>query len=214
MSRFLFVVPPLTGHVNPTLALAEELTRRGHEVAWCGVPGGVDPLLAPGARFLPACSLDQSRALATVTERPDDLRGAAALRFLWRSVLLPLTEAMVDGVDRAVATFGPDVLVVDQQALAGGIVAQRRGIAWATSATTSGESSIRWRAYRSWPTRSAPGSPSSRSTTGSPQTRRRRSTSGSRHTWCSLTPRPHSSASVRSRLGALRRTVAAPRPGP
>lgn len=139
MSRFLFVVPPLTGHVNPTIALANVLISRGHEVAWCGVPGGVDPLLPDGARFHPACDSDTSRRLADTTARPDDLRGAAALKFLWHSVLLPLADAMVDGVDRAVAEFAPDVLVTDQQALAGGLVAIRRGLRWATSATTSGE---------------------------------------------------------------------------
>ena len=31
MARFLFVVPPMTGHTNPTLAVAAELTLRGHE---------------------------------------------------------------------------------------------------------------------------------------------------------------------------------------
>ena len=36
MSRFLFVVPPLTGHINPTVAVGAELTARGHEVAWAG----------------------------------------------------------------------------------------------------------------------------------------------------------------------------------
>ena len=37
MSRYLFVVPPLVGHINPTLAVAEQLAGRGHEVAWTGL---------------------------------------------------------------------------------------------------------------------------------------------------------------------------------
>jgi MGT family glycosyltransferase len=46
---------------------------------------------------------------------------------------------MVAGVDAAVDSFRPDVLVVDQQAIAGAVVARRRGLPWATSATTSAE---------------------------------------------------------------------------
>ena len=38
MSRFLFVVPPMAGHVNPTLPVGRELAARGHDVAWAGPP--------------------------------------------------------------------------------------------------------------------------------------------------------------------------------
>jgi len=44
---------------------------------------------------------------------------------------------MVPGVTSATLDFGPDVLLVDQQALAGGVVARKQGLPWATSATTS-----------------------------------------------------------------------------
>lgn len=46
MSRFLFVVPPLTGHINPTVAVGAELTARGHEVAWAGQTATLRTLLA------------------------------------------------------------------------------------------------------------------------------------------------------------------------
>jgi MGT family glycosyltransferase len=46
---------------------------------------------------------------------------------------------MLPGVSAAVAAFRPDALLVDQQALAGAVVAQRRDLPWATSATTSAE---------------------------------------------------------------------------
>ncbi|MFC0845134.1 hypothetical protein ACFH04_15630 [Streptomyces noboritoensis] len=48
MSRFLFVVPPLTGHINPAAAVAAELTARGHEVAWAGRPAIVERLVGSG----------------------------------------------------------------------------------------------------------------------------------------------------------------------
>src|SRR5690606_4128413 len=48
VSRVLFVVPPLVGHVNPTVPLGLELGRRGHDVAWAGLPTVVDRLLPEG----------------------------------------------------------------------------------------------------------------------------------------------------------------------
>ena len=52
MARFLFVVPPLVGHVNPTNSVGRELERAGHEVAWVGHPGTVRKRLPEGARLI------------------------------------------------------------------------------------------------------------------------------------------------------------------
>ncbi|AVV45848.1 glycosyltransferase [Streptomyces sp. ID05-04B] len=134
MSRFLFVVPPLVGHVNPTVGVAAELAARGHRVAWvCPDPELVGRLAGHAAGPVFACGG------APVGERPADLRGPEALKFLWEWYLLPLAEAMAPGVRAAVGTFRPDVVVADQQAFAGALVAERLGLPWATSATTSAE---------------------------------------------------------------------------
>lgn len=134
MSRFLIVVPPLAGHTLPTLAVAAELTRRGHEVVWTGPPQ-VRSLLPGCARLFETDGLPP----VEVTSAAHGLRGAAAFQFLWDGFLLPLARVMVPGVDAAVNALAPDVLLVDQQALAGAVVAQRHGLPWATSATTSAE---------------------------------------------------------------------------
>ncbi|MBH1937605.1 glycosyltransferase family 1 protein [Streptomyces sp. AV19] len=134
MSRFLFVVPPLVGHVNPTVGVAAELTRRGHTVAWAGLPDVVRPLVGDGATVFPCASPDLTDPALL---RPPTLRGPAALRFLWERFLGPLAEHMAPGVRAAVRQFRPDVLVADQQAVAGGLVAERLGVVWATSATTT-----------------------------------------------------------------------------
>jgi MGT family glycosyltransferase len=135
MSNFLFVVPPLVGHVNPAVRVAAELRGRGHTVAFAGDRTAIRPLLAPDADAIPIYQC----GLPTHVDRPPDLRGFAALKYLWQNMLLPLAEAMVDELADAVADFGPDAMVVDQQAMAGGLVAERLGIPWATSATTSSE---------------------------------------------------------------------------
>ncbi|GLW19442.1 glycosyl transferase [Streptomyces sp. NBRC 13847] len=137
--RVLFVVPPLAGHVNPTVAVAAELTARGHQVAWTGPAAALEPLLPAGALLYPAGDRGAAGGHDVLHARWRDLRGVAALRFLWADVLIPLARAMLPGVHGAVAAFRPDVLVADQQALAGAVVARRYGLPWATSATTSAE---------------------------------------------------------------------------
>ncbi|MEV7617384.1 glycosyltransferase [Streptomyces sp. NPDC089799] len=134
----LFVVPPLAGHVNPTVAVGSELASRGHRVAWAGPYGVLAGLLPSHARVLPAGE-PTGGGYAALHERWRDLRGVAALRFLWDEALVPLARAMVPGVTEAVRAFRPDVVVADQQALAGPVVARRLGVPWATSASTSAE---------------------------------------------------------------------------
>ncbi|GGM72490.1 glycosyl transferase [Lentzea pudingi] len=139
MSRFLFVVPPLTGHVNPTASVGGELLARGHEVAWVGHPGTLARLLPDGARIFPAIDDLLEADIRAKRERWLALRGMAVLKFFWEEFLIPLGHAMVPGVDTAVRAFQPDVVVADQQALAGPLVARNSGLPWVTSASTSAE---------------------------------------------------------------------------
>ena len=74
MSRFLFVVPPMAGHVNPTLAVGRELAARGHEVAWAGPEEVVAELMPREATFVPVPLAPGVRD--HIAARADDLRGA------------------------------------------------------------------------------------------------------------------------------------------
>ncbi|MEU9794028.1 glycosyltransferase [Streptomyces sparsogenes] len=136
--RFLFVVPPLVGHINPTLGVGAELAARGHRVAWAGVPEVVGRLAGAGAAVFRCAGPGPVEGGADAVRRAD-VRGPEALKFLWERFLVPLAEAMAPGVRAAVEEFRPDVVVADQQAVAGGLVAERLGVRWATSATTSAE---------------------------------------------------------------------------
>jgi MGT family glycosyltransferase len=135
--RFLFVVPPLVGHTNPTISVARALESAGHEVAWVAHPGKVRPLLPAGAQLFALPEQVAEAHAREVSERARTARGAAALKFLWEDFLVPLARQMQPGIVDAVDAFRPDVLAVDQQAVAGGLVARRRGLPWATLATTS-----------------------------------------------------------------------------
>lgn len=140
MGRFLVVVPPLEGHTNPTVALAAELTARGHEVAWTGHPEVVPGVLPPGARFLAVAERAPAEVVEAAAARNlAPARGALGFRVFWEEFVLPIAHHMVPGVEAAVDAFDPDVVVVDQHALAGAAVALRRGLPWVTSATTSAD---------------------------------------------------------------------------
>lgn len=139
MSRFLFVVPPVIGHINPTAAVGSELASRGHDVAWAGHPATLRPLLPGGTRIFPVIDDALDARLRVERERWLALRGAASLKFFWEDFAIPLAHAMLPGVESAVARYAPDVVVADQQALAGAVAARRSGAAWVTSATTPAE---------------------------------------------------------------------------
>ena len=51
MARFLFVVPPFLGHINPTLSVGRTLLERGHKVAWAGMTRLKAELLPNGGRY-------------------------------------------------------------------------------------------------------------------------------------------------------------------
>jgi MGT family glycosyltransferase len=139
MSRVLFVVPPLTGHVNPTAAVGAELAARGHDVAWAGHADMLWSLLPTGARVFPVISKALHARLRASGERSMHLRGFAALKFFWEDFVIPLARGMLPATQAAITGFAPDVVIADQQALAGAVAARRAGIAWVTSATTPAE---------------------------------------------------------------------------
>jgi UDP:flavonoid glycosyltransferase YjiC (YdhE family) len=138
VSRFLFVVPPLAGHVNPTVAVGRELAGRGHEVAWCGAERTLRPLVGGGALVL---------ATGTKLFRAQGEGGQEALRSLWEGFVVPHARFTLPAVERAVRDFAPDVVVVDEHAPAGAIAAHRRGLVWATSATSATEIGDAYGAY-------------------------------------------------------------------
>ncbi|HHO50157.1 MAG TPA: glycosyltransferase [Deltaproteobacteria bacterium] len=139
MARVLFVVPPLTGHVNPTVGVGQALAGAGHEVAWVGHPARVRPLLPRGARLLPLPEADRDDLVGQTQARASQVRGLASIKVFLEDFLIPLALQMYPGVLDAATRFAPEVIVSDQQAIAGGMVARSLGLPWATSATTSAE---------------------------------------------------------------------------
>jgi MGT family glycosyltransferase len=137
MKRFLFVVPPLVGHVNPTVSIARELESRGHSVAWAAHPRRVRPLLPEGATLLALDDRVSDEVWSPLVDRARSVRGLESYQFLWEEVLVPLARAMRPEIETAIASFSPDVVVVDHQAIGGALAARRTGARWASLCTTS-----------------------------------------------------------------------------
>jgi MGT family glycosyltransferase len=135
--RFLFVVPPFTGHVNPTVSIARALEGRGHSVAWAAHPGRVQPLLPEGARLLALDDRVSDDVYGPLMDRARGVRGLESYQFLWQDVLVPLTRAMRPQVEACIDAFAPDVVIADHQAVAGALAARRKGTRWASLCTTS-----------------------------------------------------------------------------
>lgn len=128
--RCLIVVPPLAGHVHPTLGIARELRARGHQVAWAGSELALRPMLGPEARILPT----GSRLF-----REQGGSGLAAIRSLWEGFVVPYTRFTIKALDRELTAYRPDLVLVDQHAPVGALVAHRHGVRWATLAPSSME---------------------------------------------------------------------------
>ncbi|HET9143140.1 glycosyltransferase [Actinophytocola sp.] len=126
MSRFLLVVLPLPGHLYPMLAIGQQLVHSGHEVVWCGPESVLRPMVGSDATIHPT---------GLRTFRRYDETGMAGLRALWDGYLIPFSRFILGPVDAAVTEHRPDVIVTEQYALAGALVAHRRGVPWATLCT-------------------------------------------------------------------------------
>jgi MGT family glycosyltransferase len=137
LKRFLFVVPPFAGHVHPTVSVARKLAARGHGVAWAAHARGVRHLLPDDAEVLPLDDDGSDRVAGHFLERARRLRGLESLKFLWQEMLLPLARGTLPRLLDVMATYAPDVVVADHQALAGAFAARRLGIRFATFCTTS-----------------------------------------------------------------------------
>lgn len=126
MARFLLVVLPLTGHLNAMLAIGQALEAAGHELAWCGPEPDLAPLLGDRATIYPTGKRYYRRYGST---------GLEAARALWDGFLLPFNRFIVEPVSDALVDYRPDVLLVDQYAIAAAAVAERAGVRWATLCT-------------------------------------------------------------------------------
>lgn len=140
MAKYVFVVPPLTGHVNPTLSIGAELLERGHEVAWISLDKNLTAKLPTGGKLL-LIQYDQTDEEKRDSEQYLDIisrkvvYGIDSIKFLYEDVLIPLNRHCYKGIVTLLKSFQPDLVITDQQLFAGPIAAKTLGIPYCTTVT-------------------------------------------------------------------------------
>jgi len=142
MARFLFVVPPFTGHINPTISIGVDLIDKGHEVAWFGVEKSLTNALPERSQYYLLEELtNDSETNLKVNLILNSLRkvqrtqGPESIKLLYEDVLVPLARCMRPALKKAIDSFSPHVIINDQQAFMGAICAYEEGIPYITSVT-------------------------------------------------------------------------------
>jgi MGT family glycosyltransferase len=131
--RYAFVVPPLTGHVNPTLGLGAELLSRGHDVAWISPDDSLADSLPAGGELLLVREEMAEDQVVSISQK--NVYGVESIKFLYDEVLIPLNRYMAAGVEAYIDSWRPDVIVNDHQLFAGAIAACKKNIPYVTSVT-------------------------------------------------------------------------------
>lgn len=140
MAKFAFIVPPLTGHVNPTLSIGATLLERGHEVAWISLDPTLEAKLPEGGKLL-LIQYDQTDEEKKESEQYLDIiskkvvYGIDSVKFLYEEVLTPLNRHCYKGVITLLKTYRPDLIIGDHQLFAVPVAAKILGIPYATSVT-------------------------------------------------------------------------------
>ncbi|MFC0436885.1 macrolide family glycosyltransferase [Kutzneria buriramensis] len=126
MAHIAFFVIPFAGHVNPSLAVAAELVRRGHRVSYPITAELADRVAATGALPIPYETTTRSAAFTA------DMRGYARreaftaddfVRVLRNT--LRETVAVLPPTARAFAGDEPDLIVHDPSGWTGKLLAER-----------------------------------------------------------------------------------------
>jgi MGT family glycosyltransferase len=140
MAKFTFIVPPLTGHINPTLSLGNELLKRNHTVSWLSLDENLkDQLPENGQLIVLPIDMDEM-AKKKLFEHAQELQkkkvyGIDSLKFLYDEVLTPMNSLMMNGIENALDEFKPDVVISDHQIFAGATASFKKNIPYATSVT-------------------------------------------------------------------------------
>jgi zeaxanthin glucosyltransferase len=134
LAHLAFVAPPFLGHLNPTAALAGELSARGHRVTFLHMPDAERlvaergfPFRAVGERSHPPGTLGE------VLRRMGTVNGPFGLGGIIRDVAAA-TDMLCCDLPHALREIGADMLVCDQTEAAGGLVARHLGMPYVSVA--------------------------------------------------------------------------------
>jgi zeaxanthin glucosyltransferase len=109
-----FISLPLSGHLNPMIALARRLQSRGNEVVFLGVPD-VEPFArAAGLNFVPFCENEYpAGSIAKLYGPVAKLHGLEVTRWTIRECSVDLFNAASKHLPQKLAQTGVEALVLD-----------------------------------------------------------------------------------------------------
>lgn len=131
MAKILFTVVPAFGHINPTLPVAVELKRRGHDVGYATGADFQTAITAEGFAFFQA-GPPRLRPGGTDTSQGMFKSAGALGQYYFLKLLAEVNEESIDPMRAAVERFRPDVIISDSLTYAGGQMAEYYGLPWAS----------------------------------------------------------------------------------
>ncbi|MDJ0773945.1 MAG: glycosyltransferase [Mastigocoleus sp. MO_167.B18] len=132
MTHFGIICPPATGHLNPMIALGNELHRRGHRVTAIGLLDIKAIVLAAGLEFFPI--LESEFPPGSTTEyfrKLGKFNGLAGLRCTIE-LLQELSVSFLHRAPQAIKTAGIELLLIDEALSAGITIAEHLNIPFVT----------------------------------------------------------------------------------
>jgi len=128
MSRILVTLTPVTGHVRPALPLVRALVAEGHDVVVYTGRKFAEVVSATGAKHAPVVQgrdLDDADLEEWSVAHGAPAPGIARLRWDVEHHFVATVPGFLADLDELVAAERPDVLVMDNAFVAGGIAARR-----------------------------------------------------------------------------------------
>ncbi len=127
MAKMVFLGVPAYGHVNPSLAVVQEVCERGHEIVYYNTEAFRSVIEATGAAFRPY-PIEVSIANVSQLQQSGNLAAVTAM-------LLEVTERLLPAILDDLRREAPDLLIYDSLALWGSLAAQLLGIPSVASIT-------------------------------------------------------------------------------
>jgi MGT family glycosyltransferase len=116
VAKFLFTVWQFAGHIHPSLAVANALRARGHEVAFYTGGQACRAVQQEGFRCFPFRRVDEAR-VEQIVSSPTGLlshpRNPFRTKAMWRAWVLDTVPAQLADLEVVLASWLPDVIVCD-----------------------------------------------------------------------------------------------------
>ncbi len=126
------ICPPISGHLNPLIALGKELQKRGHQIIFVQIPDAQEKVEDAGLEFLSIGESDYPLgSMKDYFKQLSQLRGLAELRFTLQCGQ-KIADMICCEAPKVIQKAEIEILLVDQNEPAGSTIAEISGIPFVT----------------------------------------------------------------------------------